>query len=744
MCGYSGSRFGGTVMVFNIVTFHDAINHGAVLQAYALQCFIEKLGYAAGIFDYRSPGTESLKGKLIHLSRLAHRKAYAEKEEKFQAFSREALKLNLEKNAAVFIAGSDQVWNPEGCMDPAYFLRIFPEDSVKASYAASLGVSRIPEEKKAEFGQLLSAFDAVSVREASAKEELESLCTGEIEVHVDPVLLFDRNFWIREARVVAGLPEEYILVYALRPVKNLNRLIDWLQGETGAKVVLIDEQGFLAWQIRHDIVLRNLGPREFLWLAACARAVISTSFHGAAFSLIFHKELYPVIDPEKPSRTANLTESFGIPAICEDMSDFKRADHTDWEALDRRLVLEREKSKGYIDGLYLKTQLYPLKKPHIGQILQDCTGCGCCETACPEQAIVMTRHPEGGFLFPSVKESACTGCGKCLKLCPARMENNHLQVPVKAACAWHQDAEALSKSTSGGVFRALADMVLSEGGLVIGVKFTEGYQGTVYTSSDESPIEEMQGSKYIAPDPAGIAARVKEALDQKRLVLLSGAPCHVSGILNLVGRHEKLLSCDFICRGMPAPEAYRAHLKALGKKEKSLVKKVEFRSKIDGWNRSKVRYHLGSGKIINVRKGFRDSYYHCFALSHVNVRECCTDCHFSEAHAADITMGDYWNYRFSGIPKNRHGMSLVLANSEKGQEYMDRLKQRMTLYPLPADEGAAVLRKTEDPDKNRRERNSYFSIAQRIGYEAAARRFISTGYLPNMLRKLQHAGRRYL
>ena len=175
-----------------------------------------------------------------------------------------------------------------------------------------------------------------------------------------------------------------------------------------------------------------------------------------------------------------------------------------------------------------------------------------------------------------------------------------------------------------------------------------------------------------------------------------------------------------------------------------MVKKVEFRSKIDGWNQSKVRYHLGSGKIINVRKGFRDSYYHCFALSHVNVRECCTDCHFSEAHAADITMGDYWNYRFSGIPKNRHGMSLVLANTEKGQEYMERLKQRMTLYSLPADEGTAALRKTEDPDKNRRERNSYFSIAQRIGYEAAAKRFISTGYLPNMLRKLQHAGRRYL
>ena len=389
----------------------------------------------------------------------------------------------------------------------------------------------------------------------------------------------------------------------------------------------------------------------------------------------------------------------------------------------------------------MKTQLFPARKPHIGQVLQDCTGCGCCEAVCPELAISMTRHPEGGFLFPSVKESACIGCGSCLKLCPSQKENNHYRLPLKAACAWHQDARILSGSTSGGVFRALADMVLSEGGLVIDVKFTDGYRGVTYTSSDESPVDEMQGSKYIAPDPSGIAARVKEALDCQRQVLFAGAPCHVSGILNLVGRHEKLLCCDFICRGMPAPDAYQAHLKALEKAERSSVEKVEFRSKADGWNRSKVRYYLRSGKIINIRKGFRDSYYHCFALSHVNVRECCTDCHFSEAHTADITMGDYWNYRFSGIPKNRSGMSLVLANTEKGLEFMDRLKQEMTLYPLPKEEGAAALTKTDDPDKNRRERNSYFSMARRIGYEEAAGSFISTGYFPNMLRKLRHIRR---
>ena len=730
-------------MIFNIITFHDALNHGAVLQAYALQQFIEDLGYETGIFDYRSPGTKNLKGQLIRISRRMYRNAYMEKERRFREFASEKLKLNLEKQVPVFLTGSDQVWNPTGRMDPAYFLSFVPQDSIKASYAASLGVQNIPEERREEFARLLKHFDAVSVRETSVKEEIRGLYDGHIEVHADPVLLFDRDFWIREARKVEGLPEDYIFVYALQPVKALNRLIRWLQTETGAKVVLIDEQGFIAWQVRHDIVKRNLGPREFLWLIAHARAVISTSFHGAAFALIFHKELYPVMDPQKPSRIANLMEMFGIPGVQKTAVHFHRADTTDWEEVDRRLLLERERSRNYFECLYLKTQLSSERKAHIGQVSQDCTGCGCCVAACPVQAISMERHPEGGFLYPKVKETLCTGCGACMDVCPVREEKPPDHPVLAAACAWHHDPRALIRSTSGGVFRALAELVLSEGGVVFGVKYTEGYQGTVYTSSDESRLEEMQGSKYIAPDPAGVAEKVKDALSRKRLVLFSGAPCHVSGILNLAGRQEHLITCDFICRGMPSPDAYQAHLKAMERKAKSQIRKVEFRSKIDGWNRSKVRYHFGSGKTINVRKGFRDSFYRSFAITHVNVRECCTDCHFSEAHAADITMGDYWNYRCSNIPKNHDGMSIVLANTEQGRMLLEKLKQRMAVHPLPEKEAAAVLQKAAAPERNRRERNSYFSIAQRIGYEAAAGSFGSPGYIPNLLSKLQSAGRRF-
>lgn len=728
-------------MIFNIVTFHDAVNHGAVLQAYALQHFIESLGYEAGIFDYRSPGIASLKGQAARMVRLLYRRDYAEKARRFREFSGEKLKLNQEKSAPVFIAGSDQVWNPDGLMDPAYFLRIFSEDSIRASYAASLGVQKIPEDRKADFARYLSDFDAVSVRETEAKEAIGCMYAGSIEVHADPVLLFDRDFWIREARAVEGIPENYIFVYALRPARCLNRLIRWLQRETGAKVVMIDEQGFIAWRVRHDIVKRNIGPGEFLWLTAHARAVISTSFHGCAFSLVFHKELYPVIDPEKPARVENLTRMFGIEGIAENASVFRRADRTDWETVDRKLREEREKSRSYIECLYLKTQIGHEKKANIRQLWQNCTGCGCCREVCPENAVAMKRSPEGGFMVPEIREALCTGCGSCLQVCPAVGKNNHLHPPQKAACAWHRDPRALLQSTSGGVFRALAEEVISAGGIVFGVKYTDGYRGTVYTSSDESRLEEMQGSKYVAPDPAGIAARVEKALKEHRLVLFSGAPCHVAGLKNTLGEQENLITCDFVCRGMPAPDAFREHLHEMEKKAASPVGKIEFRSKSDGWNRSKVRYHFRSGRTVNIRKGFRDTFYHCFALSHVNVRECCTDCLFAEAHAADITMGDYWNYRFSGIPRNSGGMSLVLANTEKGVQMMEKLKDRMEILPLKPEEGTIALRKPEDPDRNRRERNSYFSTSERLGYEAAAKRYAATGYLPNLLMKLKHMRR---
>ena len=727
-------------MNFNIITFHDALNHGAVLQAYALQQFIESLGFDAGIYDYRSYGTESFRGRLIRYSRLLYRKAYEEKKKRFRDFTEEKLRLNTDRAPQVFFTGSDQVWNPSGLMDPAYFLQSADPRCIKASYAASLGVPRIPEDKKKLFSEYLESLDAVSVRETPAKEEIGKLYSGEILVHMDPVFLMDREFWQQETRSVEGIPDKYILVYALKKTGNLDHLIRWLKKETGLAVVMIDEQGYLAGQVRHDRAVRNAGPREFLWLVANAHAVISTSFHGAAFSVLFHKELYALADPDKPARIEQLAELFGVPVIHGEKT-FRRMDAVDFAKADRVLHEEREKAEKYIRMLYHMARERARDHRNIRSARQYCTGCGSCKAVCPVHAVDRGEDPEGGFWIPEVREDLCLSCGKCLKICPAQEEHPRYPKPRKAFGAWHRDPKVLRTSTSGGVFRGLADLVLQEGGCVIGARYSEDCRSVCYASSDECGIEELQGSKYAAPDPAGAVEKAMEALLQGRKVLFSGPPCHVAGLKNMAGVQENLWTCDFICRGMPAPAAFREHLDMLEAKEKSQIRKVAFRSKINGWNVSKAYYWFASGKILNVRKAFRDTFYNCFTLAHVNVRECCTRCSFFEAHPADVTMGDFWSFREFGVKKNRNGMSLVLVNTEKGERLLKALESRMELRPLPLRAAADALRRPDAEEENQRTRNSYFSIARRAGYEAAARKFITAGYLPQVLLKLRSTGR---
>ena len=250
---------------FNIVTFHTAYNYGAVLQTYALQRFIEELDYSVGIYDYKSPylSNASFKQKLLGLVKSFHKKDHSISEKRFDDFRAKYLNLNLERDSKIFISGSDQVWNSNGIMDPVFFLNFVGDKSFRGSYAASIGASGIPSERTDLFKEYVNRFDAVSVREEDAKKCVEPLYDGSISVNVDPTLLHCADVWNSISKPVSGLPDNFILVYLLHIPKNAKKLIKWLKKETGYSVVLIDA-GFASTVISGDIVLRDVGPEEFI------------------------------------------------------------------------------------------------------------------------------------------------------------------------------------------------------------------------------------------------------------------------------------------------------------------------------------------------------------------------------------------------------------------------------------------------------------------------------------------------
>ena len=139
-------------------------------------------------------------------------------------------------------------------------------------------------------------------------------------------------------------------------------------------VVLIDEQGVIGYQVYHDIVLRNIGPKEFIWLIKNAHSVISTSFHGTAFSIIFEKELYAVVNPEAPSRISNLLELCGMESVDINSEYYHRHLDTDWEMVRSILESECEKSKTYIQGLYQLADERKRQVKDIRLVGNECTG----------------------------------------------------------------------------------------------------------------------------------------------------------------------------------------------------------------------------------------------------------------------------------------------------------------------------------------------------------------------------------
>lgn len=344
----------------NIVTIHRAENFGAALQSYALRHFLELKGYKAGIYDEpeveEKPATgKSIRGSMIQIVgkiyRNLYRKDFQKASEKYQRFSQKYFDRNKSMDCKVFIAGSDQIWNPI-IINKYYFLDFLPDNVKKASYAASIGVTHIPENVHEIYKNYLMPFQNISVRENDAKKALEQIVDKDIQVNLDPTFLLPMEEWRKiEAEKKSDMPENYILVYVLHIPKNINKLCKYLKKETGYKVVLIDNRGYLKHKVRNDYVVRDAGPEEFLNLIHNAKIVVTTSFHGTAFSIIYRKEFYSIINNNFASRVANILKYFGIKGYSEEETIFTGRQQINYEMLEEKLENEIRKSEKYLRGL---------------------------------------------------------------------------------------------------------------------------------------------------------------------------------------------------------------------------------------------------------------------------------------------------------------------------------------------------------------------------------------------------------
>lgn len=306
---------------------------------------------------------------------------------------------------------------------------------------------------------------------------------------------------------------------------------------------------------------------------------------------------------------------------------------------------------------------------------KDCCGCTACEKICPTQAIVMKEDGEG-FLYPTIDSEKCINCGLCSKICPVMNKPSGSKI-ISCYAVQHKDEYLLKNSSSGGVFRLLADEFIKNGGYVVGCVFDDDNKPILKIANNYSDLQAMQGSKYVYSHPLNVYKEVEELLKNNNKVLFTGAPCQCASILNFLKKpYENLYTADFICHGMPSNKLFNAYVKSIEDK-KGKISNIKFRDKEkNGWGGCfSYEYNNGKNKRYNVGK--TDPYYYGYVSGYFN-RYFCYECSFrGEDRFTDFTFCDFWGVNFSGLNKTK-GVSAFTINSNKGNEFFEYIEDNAT------------------------------------------------------------------
>lgn len=324
-------------MKIGIITMHKVLNYGSALQTYALQKKLEELGYDSEIIDYEFPPKKKSKitvrkiinDVIVFLRAMVLGFPQKEKKRRFELFYKKFYHLSRNKYNSetisldppiydVYMTGSDQVWNPRHIDKDANFLLAFaPKGAKKVSFASSFATSQIPETHKDIYNQYLSDYCFISVREPSGLGLVKNFSDKEASVCCDPVFLLGKEQWdkIADASTV-NFKEKYILVYAIYymfdPYPELKEIIDHVQNQLQCKVIFLNGRTEDAFH-KNSRVMKSEGPADFIQLIRNAEIVITSSFHGTAFSLIYEKPLMAIVrdNDKEDSRISSLLLRLG-------------------------------------------------------------------------------------------------------------------------------------------------------------------------------------------------------------------------------------------------------------------------------------------------------------------------------------------------------------------------------------------------------------------------------------------------
>ena len=392
------------------------------------------------------------------------------------------------------------------------------------------------------------------------------------------------------------------------------------------------------WAAIHNLRVVRIGdgcygPGEFVSLFAHAETVVTNSFHGTVFSILHHKPFYSVIP--KGMSNAGRIESLVAKLGLKDRMVYAS------EAQGRELsdVMDWEK---------VDSKLQDLREQSISFLVRAING----------------------------EENKVTH-----------------KLPFLCLAAQNKSVSQRAASTSGGIFRLLADYIVSRGGVVFGAAFDSDFHHVRHVAAETiEAVDPLMKSKYVWSDPIQAYKEAVSELKNGREVLFAGTPCQIAAIKNLSkGFNAKLLTVDIVCHGTPRPEMFESYMKELEERLGGKCVSYDFRDKRMGWNFPRVKAEFTGGGYVMILRN--DPWYLGFGIN-ATLREGCFSCPYTTIErVADFTIADCWRIA-SSHPEwdDNKGTSLVLVNSDKAMAVWNEIAAKGTVAFREYDLDLAQMR----------------------------------------------------
>lgn len=679
-------------MKIAIVTVYDSVvNFGSFLQAYAMSKVLESRGHEV-FFVRRMPNDEILKRfnrlakiqnsvsskKGIKAKFLSQRSKYVIQREMDANKNRYKCSLSDWKSIKIIdpaeiedcgiqlvICGSDEIWNIHNKdIDLDFYSCGWVKHIPKLAYAISSGNSKTSEYlNDPEFFNAVGDFCKILPRDQMTQSMISDITNVKESIVCDPTLLLGQDGF-----TLTNKGKEfgkYILVYSYFLTRKEKKFIKKYARNNGLKIISPCIYSSIADEVVYTSAL------DFPSLVFNAECVYTTTFHGTIFSLMFAKRFCAL---SRLPKVANLLEQ---------LETYDHELNLDFSYDDFCAVLNKFADRSVIgDGL---NRLKSTSEDILWKAIEE------------------------------IENNGYTPIG------------NHYESRCKYLYGYTKQDDIRRKSSSGGLFYELSQVILEDGGVVFGACYDKEMHQVVHKSTEETSIENMLKSKYVESKLGDTYKKFETYLKDGKKVLFCGTPCQAAGLYNLKEKKwsrykNQLFILDFLCEGVPSYKIFQEYIKDSENKSEKEIETIEFRSKSYGWNVHcmKIQYKDGTSRII---PSFSDSYMHTFIMDLTMNRRSCYACPFREKKYSDVTIGDFW--KVSNVDKScvdNKGVSAIFVNSEAGNILIEKARKNLYIKELE-DRDILQMEQHLDTSLYLDKRNNFYTEFLSNGYNSAIRKY---------------------